>query len=90
MLWPILWAIFMLALIVATTVAGLREKKARDQARKAMQPQPMGDAELDPGLPPGEDGFGSDGFGDDGFGDAADPLAAGAGEVADLDENAFT
>jgi hypothetical protein len=49
--WPIFWILGMLALVVATTVVGLKEKKARDAALKKMQPKPL-DAGFDPDADP--------------------------------------
>lgn len=72
-LWPILWILAMIVLIVATIVAGVREKKTRVKAAsQGMQPTlQMGqDGEA---LAAGGDGFGDDfgatdaGFGDDPF-----------------------
>ena len=67
-LWPVLWILAMVALIVATAIAGAREKKTRVKAAAQSLPMQMGQesaAPLD-----GGDGFG-DSFGatDAGFGD---------------------
>lgn len=65
--WPVLWILAMFALIMATAIASLREKKSRAKsAPQPMQPMP---AVQDAAVPlDGGDGFGaSDGFGDDPF-----------------------
>ncbi len=66
-MWPYVWIAFMLGLIVATTVVGLREKKARDAAIKKMRPQTMPDMGMSHAASE-EEGFGQadplDGFGD--------------------------
>ncbi|MCA9193117.1 MAG: hypothetical protein KDB03_15185 [Planctomycetales bacterium] len=41
MLWPILWGVFMLALIMSVVVVTLREKKARAKAIQDMAPKPL-------------------------------------------------
>jgi hypothetical protein len=78
-MWPYIWIVFMLALIVATTVVALREKKAREAAVKRMKPQPvdMGSADSMP------DSI------DDSFGEP-DPLDSfGEPGVAAFDEDSF-
>ncbi len=66
-IWPYLWIACMLGLIIATSVVGLREKKARDAAMQKLKPKnlPAGDAAP---LVSAEDGFGQadplDGFGE--------------------------
>lgn len=69
--WPVLWILAMLTMIVATIIAGVREKKTRVKAAaQSMQPMQMGQeaaASMD-----GGDGFGdnfetTDNFGDDPF-----------------------
>lgn len=74
LLWPILWILFMLGLVVSTIVVSVRESSARSKAAKqlmANQPMPMSDV-------PGGEPAPSDGFGD-----------AGQVEFAAFDENAF-
>jgi hypothetical protein len=66
-IWPVLWILAMLTMILATIIAGAREKKTRVKpASQTMQPVQMGqdaDAPID-----GGDGFGAvEGFGDDPF-----------------------
>jgi hypothetical protein len=65
----VLWILAMVTLIMATVIAGAKEKKARVKATpQSMQPMQMGQ---DPSMPvAGGDGFG-DSFGaaDGGFGD---------------------
>ena len=69
--WPVLWILAMLTMIVATIVAGSREKKTRVKAAsQSMQPMQMGQEAVAP--VDGGDGFGdsfgaTDGFGDDPF-----------------------
>ncbi|MEZ6136504.1 MAG: hypothetical protein R3C53_16535 [Pirellulaceae bacterium] len=55
----ILWMAGMLALVIATAIAALREKSARAKAMKAMAPQPQ---------PLADEPVPADGFGE------ADPL----------------
>ncbi len=75
-MWPYVWITFMLGLIVATTVVGLREKKARDAAIKKLKPKMTPDMGVSPvGME--EDGFGQ-----------ADPLD-GFGEENAFDEQSF-
>ena len=81
LLWPIFWILGMLALVVATSVIAFREKKAREEALKKMQPQP-----LDPGLDPDADPMqAEEGFGEpemEGFGDELDQA-----DFSDAEEN---
>lgn len=80
-LWPIIWIVGMVGLVVTTIVVALREKKARAKAVQQMAPQPL---ETEGGE---QEGFGDEleGFDDqeplDSFGDGQ--------EIAELDENAF-
>ncbi len=70
-IWPVLWILAMLTLILVTIIAGVREKKARVKtASQSMQPIQMGQESVAPLS--GDDGFGdsfgtADGFGDDPF-----------------------
>jgi hypothetical protein len=74
-IWPILWILAMLSLIVATVVVAVREKKTRAKAAKQFAPTsiPM---EPEPGV--GDDmGQAVDGFGtseDDAFASFDDPF----------------
>lgn len=62
--WPVLWILAMLAMIVATVIVSAREKKSR--VKSAPQPVPMGQDSVAP--VDGGEGFGAtDGFGDDPF-----------------------
>jgi hypothetical protein len=80
-LWPAFWFLCMLGLVIATTVIALREKKARNEALKKMQPQPIG-----PGMDPGADPMAADeGFGEPEMGDFG---ATNENDFAELDENA--
>ena len=71
-IWPSLWIFAMLVLIMATAVAGMREKKARAKAApQGMQPIPMSDEAIAP-MDGNADGFGdsfgnNDAFGEDPF-----------------------
>ena len=63
----------MLALVVATVVVALMERKAQAKARAAMAPQPLGE---DPSLGSLDDpGMGDDTFGDAGMGTDDDAFA---------------
>jgi hypothetical protein len=66
-IWPVLWILAMLALIIATIVASTREKKTRVKAApQSMQPVQMGQEAVAP--LDGGDSFGAtDGFEDDPF-----------------------
>ncbi len=70
--WTVLWILAMLSMIVATIIAGVREKKTRVKAAsQSMQPMQMGQ-DTAAGPVDGGDGFGdsfgaADGFGDDPF-----------------------
>jgi len=68
LLWPILWILAMIVLIMATVIAGMREKKARAKAApQGMQPMQMGQDEA-VSLDGDVDSFGAtDSFGDDPF-----------------------
>lgn len=67
-LWPVWWILTMVALLLATIIAAVREKNTRVKAAPQAMPMPMGQESVAP-LDGGE-GFG-DGFGatDGGFGD---------------------
>ncbi len=72
MLWPILWILAMVGLIMATIIAGVREKKARAKAApQGMTPMQMNQDEavsLDGNVDSFDDGFGAtDDLGDDPF-----------------------
>ncbi len=72
MLWPILWILAMVVLIMATIIAGMREKKVRAKtAPQGMQPMQMGQDDavsLDGNVDSFDDGFGNaDSLGDDPF-----------------------
>jgi hypothetical protein len=69
--WPVLWILAMLTMILAVAIAGMREKKSRAKAAsQSMQPMQMGQEAVAP--VDGNDGFGdsfgtTDNFGDDPF-----------------------
>lgn len=70
--WPILWILAMIVLIMATVIAGVREKKARAKAApQGMMPMQMAQDQavpLDGNVDSFDDGFGAtDSFGDDPF-----------------------
>lgn len=82
-LWPILWIVFMLSLVIVVVVAAVRENAAKAKAAKQMmasQPQMM---PIDT-APAGEAGGSQDLFAQSGF----DDPNAGV-EFAAFDENAF-